>query len=59
MRKTKVQEALDAFPEEFDIDEFLERVILLAKIEAGERQIETGQVVPHEEAKKRLEKWLV
>jgi predicted transcriptional regulator len=27
-------------------------------IEEGERQIETGQTVSHDEAKRRLEKWL-
>jgi predicted transcriptional regulator len=32
--------------------------LMLHKIEEGERQIETGQTVSHDEAKRRLEKWL-
>ena len=37
---------------------FLERVDLLKKIEAAERQIVAGETVPHELAKVQLEKWL-
>jgi predicted transcriptional regulator len=58
MQKQRVQQVLDAFPEDVNVDEFLEKVYLLQKIEAGERQIEAGETVSHEDAKKRLKKWL-
>ena len=58
MQKQRVQQLLDAFPEDVNVDEFLEKVYLLEKIEIGERQIEAGQTVSHEDAKKRLEKRL-
>ncbi len=58
MLKERVQQVLDALPEDINIDEFMEKVYLLQKIEIGERQIESGETVPHEDAKKRLEKWL-
>ncbi|MEM8865016.1 MAG: hypothetical protein AAGF31_05665 [Planctomycetota bacterium] len=58
MRKEKVQAALDAFDEEVDIDAFLEKVYLLRKIELGEQDIEAGRVVPHKDAKQRLDRWL-
>lgn len=58
MQKQTVQQLLDAFPDEVNVDAFLERVYLLQKIELGESQIRSGQTVSHEEAKKRLEKWL-
>jgi predicted transcriptional regulator len=58
MRKQRVQEILDAFPEDVDLDAFLEKAIVLEKIEIGERQIANGETVTHEEAKKRLQKWL-
>jgi len=57
--KAKVQQALDAFAEEVDVDEFLEKIYLLRKIELGEQQIRAGELLSHENAKKRLEKWLV
>jgi len=56
--KRKIQQVLDTFSENVDADAFLEKVYLLQKIELGERQIESDELVSHEDAKKRLEKWL-
>jgi hypothetical protein len=58
MQKQRVQHLLDAFPDDVNVDEFPEKVYLLEKIEIGERQIEAGETISHEDAKKRLEKWL-
>jgi len=41
-----------------DVDEFLEKIYLLRKIELGEQQIHSGELLSHEDARKRLEKWL-
>ncbi len=35
-----------------------ERITLLENIARGERAIEEGRVVPHEEAKQRMRRWL-
>ncbi|MCJ8167579.1 hypothetical protein MKJ04_22240 [Pontibacter sp. E15-1] len=45
-------------PEEFSVDELMERLIILQKIEEGQQQIQAGQFYTEEEAKKKLEKWL-
>ena len=58
MQKEKVQQVLDTFSDEVDVDSFLEKVYLLRKIEAGEAQIAAGGVVSHEDAKERLQRWL-
>lgn len=58
MQKQRVQKLLDSFPDDVNVDAFLEKVYLLEKIEAGERQIQAGDTVPHDEAKRRLQKWL-
>jgi hypothetical protein len=58
MQKQRVQKLLDSFPDDVNVDAFLEKVYLLEKIEAGERQIESGDTVSHDEAKRRLQKWL-
>ncbi len=58
MQKEKVQQVLDALPDDIDVDAFMEKVYLLRKIELGEQQIALGKVVSHAEAKNRLEKWL-
>ena len=35
-----------------------ERIALLENIARGERAIEEGRVIPHEEAKRRMKRWL-
>lgn len=54
MQKAIVQLALDSFSVEMDIDSFIEKIYLLKKIEIGEKQIESGETLTHDEAKQRL-----
>jgi hypothetical protein len=58
MTKEKVQQVMVDLPDEVDVDSLVEKLYLLEKIELGERQLARGEGIPHEEAKKRLEKWL-
>ncbi len=52
--KKRVIEALQALPEDATIEDAIERLYFIAKIEEGLRQSESGQVVPHEDVKKQL-----
>ena len=58
MEKVKIQRVVEELPDEVDVDALMEKLYLLEKIEIGEKQIAAGQGIPHEEAKKRLKKWL-
>ena len=58
MNKTKVLEAVNSLPDEFSLEEIIERLIILEKIEKGMQQVRQGQVVTTAEAKNRLQKWL-
>jgi hypothetical protein len=58
MDKARIQQVVDELPEDVDVDALTEKLYLLEKIEIAEKQIAAGQGIPHEEAKKRLEKWL-
>lgn len=58
MQKETLQKMLVELPEEVNVDSLVEKLYLLEKIEQGERQLARGEGVPHEEAKRRLEKWL-
>ncbi|HUT12072.1 MAG TPA: hypothetical protein VMY42_16340 [Thermoguttaceae bacterium] len=58
MQKEKIQQVVNAMPEEVDVDELVEKLYLLRKIEIAESQLADGRGVSHEDAKKRLEKWL-
>ncbi len=52
--RDQVLEVIKRLPAETSVEEAMERLYFLAEIEAGLRQVEAGQVVSHEEAKRRL-----
>jgi predicted transcriptional regulator len=57
MDTTEKQRAIDAIkslPEQATIEDAIERLCLIAKIGQGLRQSEAGQLVPHDEVKKRF-----
>jgi hypothetical protein len=58
MQKEKVLQVVETLPENIDVDELTEKLYLLEKIEAGEREIARGEGIPHDEARRRLERWL-
>jgi ABC-type uncharacterized transport system ATPase subunit len=58
MHRETVQQVVGELPEEVDVDTLVEKLYLLEKLELGEQQLARGEGIPHEEAKKRLEKWL-
>jgi predicted transcriptional regulator len=53
-QKQRVIEALQALPDDATIDDAIERLCFIAKIEEGLRQSEAGQVISHEDVKKQL-----
>ena len=58
--KEKILEVIKAMPqEEFaTVDEVIEEIILLEKIERGLKDVENGKVVSEEEANKIMDSWL-
>lgn len=52
--RDQVLEVIKRLPAETSVEEAMERLYFLAEIETGLRQVEAGQVVSHEEAKRRL-----
>jgi predicted transcriptional regulator len=55
--KSRVLEAVRTFDDEIEIDELLERLVILNKISEAERQIENGAVLKEEEADKKIDAW--
>ena len=56
--KQQVTETLQDMPDEFEMDEIVDRLILLDKIQQGLMDFQEGKTFTEEEAAKRLEKWL-
>jgi predicted transcriptional regulator len=52
--KQKVLEAIEKLPADATLEDAIERLVLLAKIERGLAELDAGQGVDHTEAKRRL-----
>lgn len=57
LTKARLKEQLDKFPDEFSIDELVEKLILIEKIETGLRQSESGEIISEIEMENEIEKW--
>jgi predicted transcriptional regulator len=56
--KQKVIEAVRDLPEDATIEDAMQRLLLLAKIERGIQQANAGQTIAHSQVKERMAKWL-
>lgn len=52
--RDRIIEALQAMPPEATIDDAIEQLMFLAKIEAGVAELNKAEGVPHDEAKRRF-----
>jgi predicted transcriptional regulator len=57
LTREKVINSIKDLPDSFTIDELIDRLILIEKVEQGLEQSAEGKVIPHEEVKKIIEKW--
>ncbi len=56
--KEEPRRIFDTLPDEASLDDIMHALYVTAKFRHGEAEIQESRGVPHEEAKKRLEKWL-
>jgi predicted transcriptional regulator len=52
--KERALEAIRTLPDGATIDEAIERLVFLAKVQEGLGQLDRGEGIPHEEVKRRL-----
>ncbi|MBC8082992.1 MAG: hypothetical protein H7Z21_07250 [Hymenobacter sp.] len=55
--KEKVLHSLQDMPEQFSIDELMEKLLIIEKIERGLAQVEKGEVYSTDEARQMLKQW--
>ncbi|WP_298147589.1 hypothetical protein [Flavobacterium sp.] len=55
--KKQLAVTLDKLPEQFSIEDLIDRLILLDKIERAERESEVGNTITETELDQELEKW--
>ena len=52
--RDRIIEALENLPQDATFDDAIERLVFLAKIEEGLGELDAGQGISHDEAKRRL-----
>jgi hypothetical protein len=58
MTKYQLTSTLQSMPEEFGIDELMEKLVILQKIEQGRKDVQEGKIYSTAQAKQKLAKWL-
>ncbi len=56
--KEKMVHAVEGLPADATIEDAMERLLFLAKVERGLRQADEGKTIPHAEVSARMAKWL-
>ena len=56
--KEKAVQAVQALPDDASIEDAMERLLLLAKVERGLQQANASDLIPHEKVKERMARWL-
>ena len=57
LTKANLKNQIDKLPEEFSLDELVERLILVEKINRGNKQSENNDVISESELDKEIDKW--
>ena len=52
--KERLLDAVRELPDDATVEDAMERLYFLAKVEKGLQQAEAGEIVSHEEAKRRI-----
>jgi hypothetical protein len=58
MTKLLINEAVKEMPDEFSMDDFIEKLILLQSFEEGRQEYKKGNTFTHQQVGQKLEKWL-
>ena len=53
--RDRIMRAVEDLPPDATFEEAIERLVFLAKIDAGLAELDAGKGVPHDEAKRRLD----
>lgn len=57
LTKKKVKELVDHMPDTFSVDDIVEEIILLQKIEIARQQVRDGDFLTEEEFDKEIDSW--
>ncbi len=58
LTRAQVFNTVENLPEQFSIDQLIDKLMFIDKVETGFKQSESGNVNTREQAKQKLSKWL-
>ena len=56
--KNKLVKSIKEMPDQFSLEELLDRIVFIQKVEAGLEQSKNGKTISTAKAKEKLSKWL-
>jgi hypothetical protein len=57
MTKEAVIKVVSDLPNEFELDDLLEKLVFIAKVEKGMQQAREGKVISHDDLMKEIKTW--
>jgi hypothetical protein len=57
MKKSTVIQTLNELPQRFELDELLERLMVIEKIDEALKDAKSGKTVSHDKVKKMVVRW--
>ncbi len=58
LSRAQVFNTIEKLPEQFSIDQLIDKLLFIDKVETGLKQSASGEVNTKEQAKQKLSKWL-
>jgi predicted transcriptional regulator len=55
LTKSQIVSAVAGLPEDATVEDAIERLLFLSRIEEGLEQVQRGETTPHEEVKRQIE----
>jgi hypothetical protein len=57
MKRDKLLDTIKDIPGEFELEDLIEKLVFVEKVEKGLAQAKEGKTVPHEKLKEIVQKW--
>jgi len=57
MKREKILETVKELPQEFELEELIERLIFVDKVEKGLKQLDEGKTMTHQHVKEQAKQW--
>ena len=58
LTKEKVLKTINDLPSEFQLEDLVEKLILLERIEIGLQEVKDGKTISSDDAEQKMKKWL-